>query len=108
MEALKALSVDAIIREVEERSVPAVPFSLVCSLFACVDLLPDLVTLPGLVVNDLLCWKVAGRRGCVWLYSNTQNKCPIMVEHKPCCGAVEPAALFSFTVPHEGLIQICP
>lgn len=45
---------DAIIREVEERSVPAVPFSLVCSLSACVELLPDLVTLPGPVVNDLL------------------------------------------------------
>lgn len=46
---------DAITWRVEERSVPAIPFSHVCSLSVCVALRPDLLTLPRLVImNDLV------------------------------------------------------
>lgn len=37
----------------------------------------------------------------MWWYSSTQDKCPIIVEHKPYCRAVEAEVLFSFTVLSE-------
>ncbi len=54
------------------------------------------------------CWRVVGRGGCVWWYSSAQDKCPIIVEHKPYCRAVEAEVLFSFTVQSESLFWFHP
>lgn len=71
---------------------------------------PEILTRPCPRLNDLLVRELKAERFsvCVWLYSNVQDKRPVVCEHKPYFVAVGVAAVHSFSALSErGCLGVC-